>query len=88
MKNRDPIQIAHLLWLSSQLVTPIEKNTARSSCFFFQGSMAGRTKLLVRPVSFTIETNKLSLTEWAMLVQWTIQITHIMFDPRMVRFQW
>ena len=39
-------------------------------------------------VSFTIETNRQSLTELTMLVQWTIQITHNKYDPRMVHFQW
>ena len=38
-------------------------------------------------VSFTLETNGLSLAEWTILVQWSIQITHNTYDPRMIRFQ-
>ena len=33
-------------------------------------------------VSLTIETNRISLTEWAILVQYTIQITHNKYGKR------
>ena len=38
--------------------------------------------------SFTIETNGISLTEWAILARRTPQIGHNKYDPRAVCFQW
>ena len=65
------------------------------------GRSLGRTcyvvrwaKLLVRwylrtdgiSINFTIETNKISQSEWTILVRRITQISHNKYDPKVVRF--